>query len=132
MTQDEDNAVATGAGSKPAGPLPAQDVEVETSALPERDVVSGSPFAGSRFVRSFGDVEVGIWEMTPGTARDVEADEVFVVLAGAASIRFDDGGETTLRPGDVMSLFKGQRTEWTVTETLRKVYVLHSHDASPE
>lgn len=132
MTQDEDNAVATGAEPNPAGPLPAREVEVETSALPERDVVSGSPFAGSRFVRSFGDVEVGIWEMTAGGARDVEADEVFVVLSGAASIRFDDGREISLRTGDVLSLFKGERTVWTVTETLRKVYILHSVDASQE
>lgn len=55
---------------------------------------------------------------------------MFVVLSGTASVRFDDGRETSLRPGDLMSLFKGERTVWTVTETLRKVYVLHSDDAS--
>ncbi|HET7801419.1 MAG TPA: hypothetical protein VFL38_13435, partial [Humibacillus xanthopallidus] len=30
--------------------------------------------------------EVGVWEMTPGTATDVEADEVFVVLSGRATL----------------------------------------------
>ena len=126
MTQDENRAATdAGAGSRPspAEPLPARDVEVETYPLPEHDVVSGHPSAGSRIVRRFDEVEVGIWEMTPGSARDVEADEVFVVLSGAASVRFDDGRETSLRPGDVMSLFKGERTVWTVTETLRKVYI---------
>ena len=29
---------------------------------------------------------VGVWEMTPGVATDVEEDEVFVVLSGSASI----------------------------------------------
>ncbi len=125
MTEDQQHQ-PTGA----AQPLPARDVEFETTALPAAEVVDGSPRAGSRSVRTFDDVEVGIWEMTPGTARDVEADEVFVVLSGAASVRFDDGREVSLRPGDVMSLFEGERTEWTVTETLRKVYVVRSDDSS--
>jgi uncharacterized cupin superfamily protein len=111
------------------GPLSAAEVPLEASPLAEGDVVSGSPTAGSRTVRTFDDVEVGIWEMTPGVARDVEEDEVFVVLAGAATVGFEDGREVTLRPGDLMSLVKGERTEWTVTETLRKVYVLRSGDA---
>lgn len=136
MTQDEKIRVATGAGagSQPGAgePLPAGEIELETSPLPERDRVSGSPSAGSRTVRRFDDVEVGIWEMTPGSARDVEADEVFVVLSGAASVRFDDGRQISVRPGDVMSLFQGERTVWTVTETLRKVYVLRSDDGPQE
>lgn len=135
MTQDE-NGAATGSGAgsgpSPAEPLPARNVEVETYPLPEHDVVSGHPSAGSRTVRSFGEVEIGIWEMTAGSARDVEADEVFVVLSGAASVRFDDGREISLRSGDMMSLSKGERTVWTMTETLRKVYVLHSNDAAQE
>ena len=135
MTQDENraaNGTVAGSGASPTEPLPARDGEVETYPLPEHDVVSGHPSVGSRIVRRFDEVEVGIWEMTPGSARDVEADEVFVVLSGAASVRFDDGRETSLRTGDVMSLVKGERTVWTVTETLRKVYVLHSDDASQE
>ena len=121
------------AGSRPGdgGPLRAGEVPLETYALADEDVVSGSPTAASRTVRSFGDVEVGIWEMTPGIARDVEEDEVFVVLAGAATVAFEDDREVTLRPGDLMALNKGERTVWTVTETLRKVYVLRSVDAAP-
>lgn len=33
--------------------------------------------------------EIGVWEHTPGTSTDVEADEVFVVLSGAATLSFD-------------------------------------------
>ena len=63
-------------------------------------------------------------KMTPGVMSDVEADEVFVVLAGAATVEFDDGSAPlTLGPGDVVRLADGARTVWTVTETLRKVYL---------
>lgn len=128
MTQDQNRPLAAVSTARSAPPRSARDVEVETSALPDRDVISGRPCAGSRTVRTLGDVEVGIWDMTPGSARDVEADEVFVVLAGAATIQFDDGREISLQPGDVMSLSHGERTVWTVTETLRKVYVLHADE----
>ncbi len=69
------------------------------------------------------DLTIGIWEHTPGVSRDVEADEVFVVLSGDASVAFDDGSPTIeLRPGSLVRLSAGQRTMWTVRETLRKVF----------
>ena len=69
-------------------------------------------------------VEVGVWEMTPGTATDVEVDEVFVVLAGAGTVTFDDDGEQVeLGPGSVVRLRAGERTTWVVRETIRKIYV---------
>ncbi|WP_134767982.1 cupin domain-containing protein [Nocardioides sp. 1609] len=72
-----------------------------------------------------GVPETGIWEAAPGTDVDVEADELFVVLAGRGTVRFDDdGSELALQPGAVVRLRAGDRTTWTVTETLRKVYVL--------
>lgn len=57
-----------------------------------------------------------------GSSTDVEADELFIVLSGAATVRFADGGVIELGPGSVGRLHEGQRTVWTVTETLRKVY----------
>jgi uncharacterized cupin superfamily protein len=66
---------------------------------------------------------VGVWEMAPGTEQDTEVDEVFVVLAGRGSVTFEDGEVVELRPGVVVRLTAGERTTWTVTETLRKVYV---------
>jgi uncharacterized cupin superfamily protein len=62
--------------------------------------------------------------MTPGTMSDVEADEVFVVLSGSATVEFGDGSPTiSIGPGDVVRLAEGAETVWTVTETLRKVYL---------
>ena len=68
-------------------------------------------------------VEVGVWEMAPGTEQDTEADEVFVVLAGRGTVEFEDGEVVELAPGVAVRLTAGEQTTWTVTEALRKVYV---------
>lgn len=99
-----------------AGPLLLADLD-------PADVRSGTPRAGHRVLDDLAGVEVGVWEMTPGTAVDVEVDEVFVVIAGRARVRFDDGEEIALVPGVTVRLRAGERTVWTVEETLRKVYV---------
>ncbi|WP_395690301.1 cupin domain-containing protein [Nocardioides sp.] len=70
-----------------------------------------------------GAVEIGVWEMAPGTEDDTEVDEVFVVLGGRGTVTFADGEVVTLAPGVVVRLHAGERTTWTVTETLRKIYV---------
>ena len=69
---------------------------------------------------------IGVWEHTPGVSTDVEADEVFVVLSGSATVSFDDPAlePIELRAGSVARLTAGMRTVWTVRETLRKVYIL--------
>lgn len=70
-----------------------------------------------------GGAGIGLWEMAPGEDRDVEADEVFVVLVGAGTVAFEDGTVIDLHPGTVVRLHAGDRTLWTVTETLRKLFV---------
>jgi uncharacterized protein len=70
-----------------------------------------------------GEVAVGVWEMAPGTEDDTEVDEVFVVLAGRGTVAFEDGEVVELAPGVAVRLTAGERTTWTVTEALRKVYV---------
>ncbi|WP_307861649.1 cupin domain-containing protein [Nocardioides xinjiangensis] len=64
-----------------------------------------------------------MWEMTPGTATDVEVDEVFVVLSGSATLTFGDGEQVVLGPGSVVRLRAGEHTTWAVRETIRKIYV---------
>lgn len=97
-------------------PLPHQP-------LPSADVVDGTPTAGVRTLDVLGDVEVGVWEMTAGTARDTETDEVFVVLSGSGAVQFEDGETIDLGPGTAVRLRAGERTTWTVTSPLRKVWV---------
>lgn len=72
--------------------------------------------------------DYGIWEMSAGSMYDVEAEEVFIVLAGSGSVviaPFEGRPAHTadLEPGTVMRLSAGMATTWTVTETLRKIYL---------
>ena len=90
--------------------------------VPAAQRIAGTPRTGAVKLGNFGGLALGVWEMTPGTMRDVEIDEVFIVISGAGTVAFEDGAVMTLAPGDVARLQAGQRTVWTVTETLRKVY----------
>ena len=94
--------------------------------LPAEQVVSGAPLVGSAAIAAVPGLEVGVWSHTVGTSTDVEADEVFVVLAGRATIEFADGTVLAVGPGDVGVLPPGAETRWTVHEELRKVYVIRT------
>ena len=72
---------------------------------------------------TLGGLEIGLWEMGPGVDHDTEVDEVFVVLSGRGRIDFEDGTSIELTPGVAVRLHAGDRTTWTVTQSLRKVYV---------
>jgi uncharacterized cupin superfamily protein len=104
------------------------DVDVFASELPRQrisadDTIDGFPTTGARLLGGVGNTEIGIHEITPGMARDVECDEVFVVLSGRGSVEFQDGEVVPLSPGTVVRLHKGDRTIWHIAETLRKVYI---------
>jgi uncharacterized cupin superfamily protein len=98
--------------------------ELEPDELDPAQVVSGAPETRVRVLHTSPDgrVERGIWEITPGVVTDVEADELFVVVSGRATIEVDGGPTFQVGPGDAMVLVEGWRTRWTVHETLRKVY----------
>jgi hypothetical protein len=89
-------------------------------------VVSGDPQVRTSELAEDEAVAVGIWQHSPGVSRDVESDEVFVVLSGRATIEVADGPTLQVGPGDVAMLAAGSHTVWTVHETLRKVYVVRS------
>ena len=74
-------------------------------------------------IARLGSTDVGLWEMEPGTIEDTEVEEVCLMLAGRGTVQFEDGEVVTLAPGLALHLRAGERTVWTVTETLRKVYV---------
>ncbi len=101
----------------------ASQVEVPLTPVPAAQIVAGSPATGS--VDLDEDMGFGVWEMTQGAMSDVEIDEVFVVVAGSATVEFVDPDlpSIQLRPGSIVRLESGMRTVWTVRETLRKVYL---------
>jgi uncharacterized cupin superfamily protein len=97
---------------------------LEPADLDPAQVVAGSPEISELVLSESADGRVvrGIWQMTPGVVTDTEADEVFVVLSGRATVDFEDGTAMEVGPGDVAVLTEGAKTRWTVHETLRKVY----------
>lgn len=107
----------------PNQPIAAADVAVEPVPIESRLVQSGAPSAGATALGELGGVEVGVWEMTTGTARDTEIDEVFVVVTGRASVSVAGGPTFDIGAGDIVRLRAGDETSWTVHEPLRKVYV---------
>jgi uncharacterized cupin superfamily protein len=109
---------------EPNSAVTAATIDIATEPVPAGQSVSGQPRTGVLALTEFGGLEVGVWEMTPGAMSDVEADELFVVLSGSATVEFgDDTPPLQLRAGDVVRLAAGTETVWTVTQTLRKVYL---------
>ena len=89
----------------------------------EPDGVSAALATASRRLTATTATSVGLWEAGPGTDVDVEVDELFVVLAGSGTVRFEDGSALALRPGVLVRLHAGDRTTWEVTDRLRKLYL---------
>lgn len=103
----------------------AAHLPVPYEPVSQDKVVSGTPFTRHVELDEASGRTVGVWEHTSGISRDIEADEIFVVLAGDARIEFEEPElpPIELRPGSVVRLEEGMRTVWTVRETLRKVYI---------
>lgn len=100
------------------------DAELEESPLAPEQVLEGDPVVRALALHDADDLAVGVWQHSVGVSSDVEADEVFIVLAGRASIEVEGGPVLQVGPGDVGLLPAGARTRWTIHETLRKVYVV--------
>jgi uncharacterized cupin superfamily protein len=100
------------------------DLGLEPAPLDPSTVVEGSPEVSELILHTSKDGRVvrGIWQITPGVVEDVEADEVFVVLAGHATIEVEGGPTLELEPGVVGVLRAGDRAVWRIHETLRKVF----------
>ena len=114
---------AAAAPEAPAA-IAALDLIIVREPVAADQVVDGAPATGFTTVTTFGELEVGVWEMTVGAMQDVESDEFFVVIAGRATVTFDaDNRVMNLSVGSMARLVAGEHTVWTVTETIRKVYI---------
>lgn len=100
--------------------LDPRTTDLEHEPAPDDQVVFGEPSTAVLEITE----NSGVWEMTPGAMRDVESDELFMVLSGHAVLEFVNPPQPALmlHAGVIVRLVDGMRTEWTVTETLRKVY----------
>lgn len=107
--------------------LRAAEAVLDDDPLDADSVLEGTPTTRWTELWSTPDGDSrGIWEITPGVVTDVEADEMFVVLSGRATIEIDGGDTLEVGPGDLVLLDRGARTTWRVHETLRKVFHIHS------
>jgi uncharacterized cupin superfamily protein len=116
----------TGSGDTFA--LIADELELQPLPLHPGTILEGSPETSMLVLDRSPDgrVERGVWQITPGVVTDVEADELFVVLRGRATVELEGGLTLELRPGTVGVLREGDRTTWRVHETLRKVFQVTS------
>ena len=86
----------------------AAAVELEHEPVPAEQARGGEPTTAAVEIGEFGGLEIGVWEMSPGVMSDIEADEIFVVLSGNATVEFADGTDPLrLGPGDVVRLAAG-------------------------
>ena len=100
-------------------------VELE-DGRPVPTALAGEPCESWQVLFDDGRVELGVWEVTPGsfqgTADGIHEQMHFV--AGAGTITDADGVVTEIRPGVVMLCPDGWSGVWDVRETVRKTYAV--------
>ncbi|MEU3723741.1 cupin domain-containing protein [Streptomyces sp. NPDC031705] len=122
MSTSDRGPAAPGSFAVPVADLP--DSELEAEDLDPAQIVSGAPVVTGKVLWESPDGSQirGIWQITPGVVTDTEADELFVVVSGRATIEVEGGATLEVGPGSACVLREGDRTTWTVHETLRKAY----------
>lgn len=98
------------------------DAELTPYAPEPGSVLAGNPVSSNTVLTGDHKVKYGIWQITPGTSVQVASTGMFVVLSGRATVAVDGGPTFDIGPGDVCIWDGGERTIWTVHETLRKVW----------
>ena len=92
--------------------------------------VEGEPYESWRVISDDGRVELGVWEVTPGSFRG-SCDgyyEHMHFVDGQGTITGADGVVTPIRPGVVMLCPDGWSGVWAVDETVRKTYAIVKTD----
>ncbi|PIL21348.1 hypothetical protein P775_04990 [Puniceibacterium antarcticum] len=103
---------------------------------PKPTSVSGNQREAAKALFQSNDkaLNIGIWDCSPGrfTADRAESSETCYILSGRVTLHDSDGRAQDLGAGDMMTLPKGWRGEWTIHEQTRKIYILHEDtDQSP-
>jgi uncharacterized protein len=78
------------------------------------------------------DVEVGIWECTPGVmdGTNTEFDEMMCMVSGRVSV-VHDMSTYDIAPGTLWATPRNWASTWTIHETVRKLYVIDHRQAGP-
>ncbi|WP_338676036.1 cupin domain-containing protein [Streptomyces sp. SCSIO 30461] len=121
MTTFDDTAAGP---ESPSFVVHIPDIDLEVEPLDPDQIVSGEPVVTGKVLWESEDGRQlrGVWQITPGVVTDTEANELFVVVSGRATVEVEGGDTFELGPGDACVLREGDKTTWTVHETLRKAY----------
>lgn len=98
--------------------------QLRPDPLDPSDVVSGSPEAFDLVLATDEDAgeTCGFWSITPGIVTDIEVEEKSLIMKGRATVDFGNGRTQTVGPGDVLVFEGGEKTTWTVEETIFKAF----------
>lgn len=104
------------------------EAALEPWPIPADQILAGEPQASGAILwkSDDGTLANGIWECTPGTFSWLHQNETLCLVSGCVTVTPDGGEAFEIVPGDVVFFPEGTRTQWTVTETLRKAFHLHS------
>ena len=88
--------------------------------------VAGEPYESWKVISDDGRVELGVWEVTPGSFEGSCEGyyEQMHFVAGRGTITDADGVVTSIGPGVVMLCPDGWSGVWAVDETVRKTYAI--------
>lgn len=105
-------------------PLLAADAVLEDWGR-KPDPVAGEPHVYGVMLHDDGSNKVGVWECTPGRwlSSKVGVGELMHFVAGHGWIT-DGDGRWEIRPGATRWFPDGWSGEWTVDETVRKVFAI--------
>ncbi len=102
-----------------------ESLESEGSAASAKEPVT----TGFAELGTIGGADFGLWEMSGGSMRDIEGDEVFLVISGTGRIEFDEPcrDPIELAPGSLVRLDEGMKTRWYIDGApLRKLFIAPS------
>jgi hypothetical protein len=93
---------------------------------PVPTATEGDPYESWHVLSDDGKVELGIWEVTPGSFQGGTdgSYELMHFVAGRGTITAADGAVTEIKPGVVMLCPDGWSGRWNVRETVRKTYAV--------
>lgn len=107
----------------------AADLEAKPLAPPSAEPLSGQIMTRSKveFANDERTIISGTWESDPGTSRweFLTRAEIIHLLEGSMTVQRDGEDAVTLSPGSVAYFPLGWTGVWTVTEPVRKFYVVY-------
>lgn len=98
---------------------------LQPSEAPSR-IISGDPAAREMILHEDDRMEVGVWEVGPGSfhSSKIGVSEFMYFVSGAGTITREGGEVIDIRPDAYVSLPDGSHVVWNVEEPARKVYII--------